>query len=43
MAKKKATKSEAGRKGGRATLMNHGPDFFRRIGSKGGKAKKHTR
>lgn len=28
---------EAGRRGGRATLENQGADFFKRIGTKGGR------
>lgn len=31
---------EAGRRGGTATLENQGPDFFKRIGKKGGKRTK---
>jgi len=31
------TVSDAGRRGGRATLENQGTDFFRKIGRKGGR------
>jgi general stress protein YciG len=31
------TVAEAGRRGGRATLENQGPDFFKKIGRKGGR------
>jgi general stress protein YciG len=33
-----ATVREAGRKGGRRTLERRGPEFFSRIGRKGGKS-----
>jgi molybdopterin-guanine dinucleotide biosynthesis adapter protein len=33
------SRSDAGRKGGRATLRARGPEFFSRIGRKGGKAR----
>ena len=35
--KEQISVSEAGRRGGNATLRNQGPDFFRNIGRKGGK------
>lgn len=31
------TVTEAGRKGGETTREKHGPEFFRRIGARGGK------
>lgn len=34
--RKEISVSEAGRRGGRATLENHGTDFFKKIGRKGG-------
>lgn len=37
--KVKATKQTVGRRGGRATLKNHGPEFFSRIGAKGGRTR----
>lgn len=34
------TVREAGRKGGRATKRNHGPEFYTQIGKKGGETTK---
>jgi hypothetical protein len=34
------TRQDAGRKGGLKTSEKHGSDFFRKIGQKGGKARK---
>lgn len=39
---KRRTRADAGRKGGKTTLKRHGPEFYARIGRKGGKAK-HAR
>lgn len=38
--RRKPTRADAGRKGGRATLRKHGAKFYARIGRKGGKAGK---
>lgn len=35
----KRSRSDAGRKGGRATLRARGPEFFSEIGRKGGKSR----
>lgn len=37
------TVGEAGRKGGEKTAQKYGPDFFRRIGRKGGEARSENR
>jgi general stress protein YciG len=37
MPKKKMTRSEAGKKGGNATMKKHGTEFYQKIGKKGGK------
>ena len=34
------TVKEAGRKGGKKTAAQHGPDFYSKIGKKGGEARK---
>jgi general stress protein YciG len=33
--KKKMTKAEAGRRGGKRTLEKHGPEHFKKLGEKG--------
>lgn len=38
---KKNPRTEAGRAGGTATAKKHGPEFYKRIGSIGGKARKN--
>jgi general stress protein YciG len=37
MAKKKLSRSEAGRKGGQTTLKKYGTEFYQKIGRKGGR------
>ena len=37
VSREQITVSEAGRRGGKATLRNQGPDFFKNIGKRGGK------
>ena len=37
MARKPISVADAGRKGGRTTLKRHGPEFYSKIGRKGGR------
>jgi len=40
MARKAMSVAAAGRKGGRTTLERHGPEFYSKIGRKGGRTLK---